>query len=157
MNKEQGSRNVPRSIGAVVAGIVVGAALSILTDILLRSGGNLSRFGSAHGGFVSGARDRVSLRLQRARGVRDGSFGAESAYVPRAGRRSHWDRGGYDRCDCDLERRPAIWASLVSDRVDCARAPNRVGRRTDSRDANRECEKQCCQRGVKRWGCFNAR
>lgn len=39
MSTEHGSRNVPRSIGAVVAGIVVGAALSIVTDILLRSAG----------------------------------------------------------------------------------------------------------------------
>ena len=39
MSQEQGSRNVPRSIGAVVAGIVVGAVLSIVTDILLRSAG----------------------------------------------------------------------------------------------------------------------
>ncbi len=39
MNAAQSSRNVPRTIGAVVAGIVVGAALSILTDILLRSAG----------------------------------------------------------------------------------------------------------------------
>ncbi|HEU5232480.1 MAG TPA: hypothetical protein VFU50_06445 [Terriglobales bacterium] len=39
MSEAQSSRNVPRSIGAVVAGIVVGAALSILTDVLLRSAG----------------------------------------------------------------------------------------------------------------------
>ena len=39
MSQEQGSRNVPRCIGAVVAGIVIGAVLSILTDILLRSAG----------------------------------------------------------------------------------------------------------------------
>ena len=39
MNAAQSSRNLPRSIGAVVAGIIVGAALSIVTDILLRSAG----------------------------------------------------------------------------------------------------------------------
>lgn len=39
MNTEQGSRNVPRSIGSVVAGIFVGVALSIVTDILLRAAG----------------------------------------------------------------------------------------------------------------------
>ena len=39
MNTAQSSRNLPRSIGAVVAGIVIGAVLSILTDILLRSAG----------------------------------------------------------------------------------------------------------------------
>lgn len=39
MKAEQSSRNVPRSIGAVVAGIVVGVALSIGTDVLLRSAG----------------------------------------------------------------------------------------------------------------------
>lgn len=39
MNEGQASRNVPRSIGAVIAGIVVGVALSILTDVLLRAAG----------------------------------------------------------------------------------------------------------------------
>lgn len=39
MKAEQSSRNVPRSIGAVFAGIVVGVALSIGTDVLLRSAG----------------------------------------------------------------------------------------------------------------------
>jgi LytS/YehU family sensor histidine kinase len=37
MNAAQGSRNVPRSVGAVLAGILVGAGLSILTDSVLRS------------------------------------------------------------------------------------------------------------------------
>ncbi len=39
MNQATNSRNIPRSIGAVVAGIVVGAALSIVTDVLLRKAG----------------------------------------------------------------------------------------------------------------------
>ena len=39
MNEATKSRNIPRSIGAVVAGIVLGAALSILTDVLLRAAG----------------------------------------------------------------------------------------------------------------------
>ena|SRR5690242_12214215 len=39
MNAAQTSRNVPRSIGAVIAGIIVGVALSIVTDVLLRMAG----------------------------------------------------------------------------------------------------------------------
>ena len=45
MNAEHGSRNLPRSIGAVVAGIVVAVVLSITTDVLLRSAGILPALG----------------------------------------------------------------------------------------------------------------
>ena len=78
MNALQKSRNLPRSIGAVVAGIIVGASLSILTDILLRSAGifpplgvrmadSLLALATAYRAFYSALAAYVTARLAPSR------------------------------------------------------------------------------------------
>lgn len=152
MTEAQSSRNVPRSIGSVVAGIVVGVALSIVTDILLRAAGIFPALGvrmadsllllaTAYRTVYSVLAAYVTARLAPSRPM---------FHAPH--RCCHRNRGEHDRGNCDLERRPAIWTALVSDRADCARATDRMGRRPDSRSADRETEKQCRQCGIKRLG-----